>query len=279
MIFTKLRLTGNGPIDFPVIGATPDSHYQLKDVTGLEPPTRTIFRKKTTREGGIRQGLRAEDRQIVMTVGLQPNWDTGQTPSDLRDELYPLLSPPYGRPVNFKVMNGGTVLATVDGDISTFEATIFDKDPAVQITIDTNSPYLVAPDEMTQTPTKTNGTGEATIGVSNPATAPVGFAMKILLGATNSDDLILQDDAPGGQLLRVEGPWNNGDIFEVDTRQGSKGVWRYPGGTGKTTKINGLSPTSTWIDLAPGDNNLIINRTNFTFSGYGFKHTPRFWGV
>ena len=56
--------------------------------------------------------------------------------------------------------------------------------------------------------------------------------MKLVLQETVAGSLILSDNSAFGQSMEIKGPWNAGDIFEIDTRAGQRGVWRDPSGAG-----------------------------------------------
>jgi hypothetical protein len=280
MNINKIRLQGVTNVDLPIIGADPSGPFVLKSADGLGPTERAVFLAKTTQEGGIRQGSRASDKQIVLLVGLQPDWDTGQTAEELRTELYGLLTPPYGLPVGVQLMLGDTVQAITQGDISRFETAIFSQDPQVQIVIDTNYPYFVAPAIQYQLPTKSTVSGKTAIDIENDGTAPAGFWMKIVLQETVAGSLILSDNAAFGQSMEIGGTWEAGDIFEIDTRAGQRGIWRWASGGGaRVSALNDLTPASPWLQLHKGDNRLLLNRLAFDWEDDGFGHTPAYWGV
>lgn len=281
MKFNKIRLLGVTNVDLPIVGADPSGPYVLKSADGLGPPNRALFRSKTTQEGGVRQGSRAEDRQATMLVGLQPDWDTGQTAEELRSELYGLLTPPFGLPVGMQLMLGDTVVGVAQGDISAMETAIFSSDPAVQIVLDCDYPYFLTPSIHYQTPFKELVSGKMAFDVENDGTAPAGFWMKIVLqSAPTGGNLVISDASATGQSMTIKGPWAAGDIFEIDTRAGQRGVWRDPSGAaGRTSKLNDFTASSPWIQLHKGDNRLFANVTAFDWEGSGFGHTPAYWGV
>jgi len=280
MKFNKIRLLGVTNVDLPIVGADPSGPYVLKSADGLGPPNRALFRSKTTQEGGVRQGSRAEDRQATMLVGLQPDWDTGQTAEELRTELYGLLTPPFGLPVGMQLMLGNTVQAVAQGDISAMEAAIFSSDPAVQIVLDCDYPYFLAPALVYQFPAKGLVSGQSYIDVENDGSAPAGFWMRLVLQQTVAGNLVISDNSPTGQKMTIKGPWNAGDTLTIDTRAGQRGVWRKASGSGvHVSKLNDFTADSPWIQLHKGPNRLLLNRTAFDWEDQGFGHTPAYWGV
>jgi hypothetical protein len=282
MNWNKLRLVGAASIDLPIFGADPEGPFILKGVDGLGPPERDVKIARTVQEGGYRQGTRTQNRQVVHRVGLQPDWDTGQTSADLRNMMYGLLTPPANQSVKLQVMLGSTILAQTEGDISTFETALFSKDPEVQITLDCDYPYLRKPAITYQIPAKSLVSGKTAVDISNDGTAPAGFWMKIVLQSNHSGSLVISDDTAGGEVLELNGPWNAGDILTVDTRAGQRGVWRQPAGAGSGGNVSILgrmTGVSRWLQLHGLANRLLINNTAFDFSGNGFGHTVAYWGV
>src|SRR5690349_18429148 len=132
MKMDNLRFVGATNIDFPLMGADPSGPFVLKSVEGLGPPDVNVRMVQTVLEGGLYQGKRPSLRQIVALVGLQPNWDIGQSAEELRTQLYSLMTPRYGQPIVVQIMYQGVVQAQAQGQVSRMEAALFSKDPAVQ---------------------------------------------------------------------------------------------------------------------------------------------------
>lgn len=283
MQMDKIRFVGATTVDLPIIGATPAGPFILKGVDGLGPPERTVDIAVTIKEGGVRQGVRSSNRQVVARVGFQPAYNLGQTSETLRDQMYGLLVPKYGRPLVMQLLNGTTVKAIAEGDVSKCEASIFAKDPEVQVTMDCNDPYLLAQAIVYQTPTKQTLTAQSQIDVVNDGTAPAGFWMSIQFTSTPPNPIRLSDDSinygiTNGPFMSISGNWANGDILTIDTRNGRRSITRTRAGVDKAM-VGYLSGASTWLQLERGDNHFLINNTNFNFVGNKFGHTPAYLGV
>lgn len=282
MKFTKLRLVGATTVDLPLFGEDALGPYVLKNSDGLGPPDIVVSIGATQQEGGIYQGKKAANRQAVMLIGLQPEWDIGQTSADLRTELYGLLTPRFGKLIQMEVWNDTTLIAKAEGHFSKFEAAIFSKDPAVQLTLDCTHPYLQSPNLLFQVPNEGVASGKTWFEVQNAGTAPSGFMMSLNITTGFTGALTINDDGgPTGEKLTVTRAWSAGDKFTLDTRPGSRGVWRTPSGTSAAQSIlNDLDgDTSTWLQLYGGLNKLWINNLNFDWVAPGFGHTPAYWGV
>lgn len=282
MKMDMLRFVGASTVDFPLEGTESSGPFVLKGAEGLGPPEVTVKMVRTVLEKGLYQGKTAALRQVIAVVGLQPNWDDGQTPEQLRTQLYSLLTPKFGAMVRMEVRHGGLLQGYADGQISALVPVLFTRDPAVQIVLDCDYPYLLD-SQVTQTPTQRTVAGLQVFDIENEGTAPAGFKTGITLGAAVAAPLILSDEGVPGQKIQIDGiNWVSGDTFVVDTRAGSRGVWRIPNGeTVPTTILANLNgAVSEWIQLHGGPNTLKLNTTALSFhANYDFVHRPAYWGV
>jgi hypothetical protein len=281
MKMDMLRLVGAESVDFPILGADPSGPFVLKGVEGLDAPEVTVRMAKTVLEKALYQGKSAALRQIIALVALQPDYNTGQTAEELRTELYGLLTPKYGLMVQAQIMYQGAVQAFAQGQVSKMPAALFSKDPAVQITLDCDYAYLLNPNNVTVTPAQYDLAGQRAFDVDNKGTAPSGFKMGVILRANVGNTLILSDGDPRGQRIQIDGiNWVAGDRFVVDTRPGSRGVWRGANGGALVSVLNQMNAgVSEWMTLYKGINSLTLNTTAFDWDTAKFVHQPAYWGV
>lgn len=277
-----LRLIGATSVDLPILGADPSGPFVLKSAEGLGPVDVTVRMGRTVLEKALYQGKSPGLRQIIVLVGLQPNWDVGQTAEELRGVLYGLLTPRYGQMVRAEIVHNGVVQAFAQGQVSKLEPALFTKDPAVLITMECDYGYLLGPQTVQQTPVQRTVGGIRAFDVENDGDAPTGFKMGVILRANVGNSLMLSDENPLGQKLQIDGiNWVSGDRFVVDTRPGSRGVWRGPGGGALVSALNNMNAAvSEWIHLYGGDNTLLLNTTAFDWDPtFNFSHQPAYWGV
>lgn len=277
-----LRFIGASSVDFPIIGADPSGPFILKGVDGLGPTQVNVRMGKTVLRKALYQGKSPALRQVIAVVALQPNWDEGQTAEELRTTLYGLLTPRYNQMVKMEVRYQNSTMAFAQGQISKIEPALFSKDPAVQITLDCDDAYLLHPSELTVQPAQVWAPDARQFTVSNVGTADSGFKAGFTLMANVGTSLVLSDADPRGQKIQIDGiDWFAGDRFVVDTREGTRGVWRGPGGGTLVSVLNNLNAgVSEWMQLYGGDNTLQINTVAFDWDPtYKFKYTPAYWGV
>lgn len=282
MKMDMLRFVGASTVDFPIIGADPSGPFILKGVDGLGPPPINVRMLRTVLEQALYQGKSASLRQVVAVVGLAPDWDEGQTPADLRGMLYSLLTPKFNQLVQCQIRYEGEQVAFCQGQISKLEPAIFSKDPAVQITLDCDYALLLSPSNVIQQPVQSTVNGIRAFTVENEGSGPAGFKLGLTLMANVGTTLTLQHNDPNSSVLQIEGiNWVAGDRLVIDTRPGSRGVWRGAGGGTLVSVLNNLDASlSEWLYLHGGDNQLTINTTAFDWDTLvDFRHQPAFWGV
>lgn len=279
MKWNKLRLVGVNNVDLPVLGADPSGPFILKGVEGLDPPPVDISIAKVRGQRGVRRLKEPQYRQIVALVGLQPEWDSGQSSSDLRSQMYGLLEPKYGAASKAQIMLDDTVICEAEGDVSNIDASIFSKDPEVQVTLDCDYAYLLAPSEVLQTPTRTTDGAYTILDIENEGDAPAGFRIEFTLQQAVSH-IVLQDYYIFGRSMTISGPHAAGDAFIIDTRAGSRKISKINSGqTQERSVLNDLSPGSQWLTLHQGDNKLRLNVVTFDWRPLPFLHRPMWQGV
>lgn len=281
MKMNKIRLVGAKTVDMPLEGVGPLSPYVLKAADGLGPVGVDVSIDHSVNGVGTYQGRRPLLRQVVLRVGLQPEWNIGQTPQELRTDLYTLLTPRYGDMVYLYVMLGESVIAFTAGHISKLEISTFSKDPEVQITLDCTMSHLRSYTSIQTSPPRTVVGSDARFTIDNSGTAPTPFVAEFKFKTAKTGVIRLSDNNPyGGQYIAVEKDFAIDDVLVVDTRPGTRGVWRKLAGTSTTHNILGsLDPGSTWLTLHNGENILYFDDATFEWGTGAFKFQPEYWGI
>ena len=280
MKFNKIRLVGANNVDLPLEGVGPITPYVLKAADGLGPPEVDVSIVPTLQRGGYYQGRRPQLRQVILRVGLQPEWNIGQTPQDLRTALYSLLTTKYDQLVKLQVMLTNSVLAQTEGHISKMEVAAFSKDPEVQITLDCKDAYLYAPSGSAMSITLNKAGGYSYFNIENIGTAPSGFRAGFTFPTAFTGPFILSENGTGGRSFRVDRDFGAGDMIILDTRSGQRGVWRVPTGTSNQNNIlSKLHQSSEWLELFAGTNPFAINTENVSATGFPPEYTPAYWGI
>jgi hypothetical protein len=268
MHFTKLRFNGLTVVDFPIVNALPSDLFILKNVDGLGPPEVDVSIADTLNAGGVYQGRRPQSREIVALVGLNPDYSTGQTASDLRTSLYGMLTPGYADNITIQIMDDDDVIAETTGYVSKLEINPFSKDPEVQVTVACLQQYLLAPEILFIEPAD-----KAVVEIENVGTAPAGFHMEFIF----TDDVSafsLTD--PSFKELRFIFDFLTGDMLQIDTRPGFRGVWLTRAGD-TTNIIYSLVTDSVWYMLHGGLNTFNTSSQDFDWGDVYYQ--PQYWGI
>ena len=269
MRFTKLRFNGLEVVDFPIIGATPQDVYICKGVDGLGPSEIELSIANTLNAGGYYQGRRAQNKQIVSLIGLNPDHSTGQTPSDLRESLYGLLSPGHGEDyITVQLVDTSTVVAEMLGYVSKMEINPFSADPEVQITTDCLKAYFQAPNDLFVSPAS-----KITPEIENVGTAPAGFHLEVLFTAGITDWTLTHT---AGRKMEINYEFLAGDLLTIDTRPGYRGIWVTRASV-TTNIIYALSSDSVWHMLHGGIN--AFSTSSSAFDWGDVFYLPQFWGI
>lgn len=267
MKFNKVRLTcDNVAVDLPLFGATPSDPYIFKGADGLGPTQQSV-----AINNGVYQGKNPAARQIVLRVGLNPNYGVNQTVEEMRSTLYAMLTPRGKGTVRFNLMLDGVIQAYAEGFVETIEPVLFSKDPEVQITIPCLDGYLHAQYMTTVLPiTKSQFTIEYPEGA-----APVGFDMEIDFTLNRPSLKITLDENPEEYML-FENAFVVGDNLKINTRDFEKDI-RVIQATKEKNIIGSLSSGSSWLRLYPGENTFLMSYSNFNW--VDFSYQIRWWGV
>lgn len=284
MKMDSIRIIGSSSITLPVAGESTAGPFVLRGAEGLGPPEVNVKFARTTLEQAVYQGKSPSLRQIVLVIGIAPDWNSGQTVEELRTQLYSLLSPNSGIKIRLDIMHAMSVQGYAQGHISKFEVGLFTANPAVQITLECDYPYFIHPFMITQSPGSTPYGGNREFIIQNSGTAPSGFRAGFVIGNAidTSQSLVLSTNNPLGPKLQIDGvAFASGDEFILDTRSGSRGVWKRPSDGSMGSILNNMNASvSEWVQLHGGDNVLRLNVSGFSWvPTINFQHQPAYWGV
>lgn len=279
MEFTKIRLSGLTNVDLPIVGALPTDAYILKAADGLGPPEIDVSIARTPEMGAVYQGRQSQGREIVLRVGLNPDYSTDQTPSDLRVTLYGMLTSGPSDEFKIQLYNGSTFVVETQGYVKRFETVPFAKDPEVQITFACINPYLEGTEVTLSLPND-----EDDLSLTYEGTAPAGVNISVwfdtLVGGV--DGFWVENDA-GQRAEILTHSFLTGDRVQFDSRVGQRNVWRTRSGT-TSTLLQFLDSASVWFQLHPGVNTFHVDSDDSTWNAGlvlspSLTYKPQYWGI
>lgn len=268
MKFTSIRLKGLYTIDLPISNIRATDPYLLKSAEGLGPPEVNIFISTTTNMDGYYKGRQAQYREIVLNIGLNPNYQNDITISDLRTELYGLLSPLASDSFDIFILNNDVELMQVQGYIKKFEIMPFTAEPEVQLTISClkasfESPNTIFIETISDTYQE----------VLNLGTAEAGLILEIEFQSECTNFTI--SDSRGNTMV-INHDFFELDILNIDTRPGNRSITLQRDNTIESI-IYSLSMQSEWLWLYGGLN--VITTPNTEFAWRTLSYIPQYWGI
>lgn len=277
ILFDAVRFSGLTDIQLPIFGVKANDPFQVTGIDGLGPPELDVLLAENHAPGGIFINRRSQGRQIVVRVGLNPDYRIGQTVSDLRYYLYGLLSPsinPADQSVYFKLLHKNVPVVETVGYIRRIEILPFSKTPLAQITMDCLTPYLEKP-EITDI---TADIPEATTWtIDNIGLAPTGIEFEVIFpSATAQFSIGIQD--VGTMTFDVN--CDAGDHLVVDTNEATRFVGlKHTGIASKYHKyLEILTSDSPWLSLHGGVHTMITTPPS-EFDWVYFRYRSRYWGI
>ena len=269
-VITSIRLRGLDTVNLPFTPYSTDSDpYVVKNIDGIDPPNQTLAIAKTG-SGGKFQGIQSSDRDVVVLVMLH-----GDVKS-LRNNLYTMLRTGYDPKVWIDLMAGGTLFATVEAYCTVFEAALFAKEPAVQLTFRTLHDKFRAP---VATSYASSQLSESYPNVYNPGTAEAGFqfAVKFDQPMQHWYLRVAEDDSIG---MTFDKAFAVNDVLAVSTIPGQRYIhWNKGQGTVQN-KMGILRDDSEWITLHPGANVFKVPPGTDKWHWKGnLTFTAQYWGV
>ena len=233
-----------------------DDLIQIRSIDGLGPVKAEIASTPfATGDGELYQGSSVGKRNVVMTLGFNPDW-VEQTASSLRQKLYAYFMPKAWTKLRFFSDELPTV--DIEGIVESFEPNMFSQDPEIQVSVLCHKPDFVEIDATIFTGVVDDGTIELEFDYAG--TVNTGFELQIQAAPDNpsySGEInVLNKNQEPPQIFSVEDV--TVDItkyFKLNTVRSQKRVANIAVADGAITNLLAKMTTdSTWPILEPGVN-------------------------
>jgi hypothetical protein len=259
--------------DFPIDGEIKTSPFVLRSIDGLGPSDVDLIISSTLYTGSVYQGAHPHNKELILKVGYQPDYSTDQSVSDLRAQLYSLMTPRLAKPLTVEVQDAARVkVVETTGYIKKMEPNIFSQDPEIIITISCLRPHWKKWGQAIDDPGDVDLTEVFTI--TNPGDAPSGFEMVVVIGATQ-DDWSMTNLV--GETFEVVYDFEAADEITIDTTPGQRSII-LDNGVDIIDLLPYLSNISKWLLLDGGENLLATNSTAASVLSE-FIINANYWGV
>lgn len=273
VVTTMLEL----PLESDLISSNP---LQIRNIEGLGPVKANILTTPyATYDGELFTNSSVGKRNIVMTIGLNPNW-VDQSIESLRALLYDFLMPKMPVELNFFTTHMPTSSVSIDGYVESFETNIFSKDPEVQVSIVCpNADFLSNVVSLLSNQT-VDADGASPAIIDYNGTVPTGFDVNIITSVARpsytGSFVVWKTDAVQDALYFI-GTVNATNTIHVSTRPGSKIVEQLTSGV-STNLLASVTDISTWPKLLPGSNSITVAAT-LAGQLWSISYRERFGGI
>jgi len=219
-VLTQIDVMSDNAFEMPILGVTPKNSLLIQKITGLNPPDRSLFIGDYSQDGGIYQGRRVGNRNVVLTVNLNPNPALGETVAVLRDRLYKAFIDPQtdGDFLKMLLHDDTNRQIYLVGYCEKFETEPFDAEAMCQISMICPDPYLRDNIDTVLT----HPTGWVQVPFTYQGTAETGFIVRIYV-TTATQAITLYNN---GKVMQLENPagYNVGDIIVINTIRGQRSI-------------------------------------------------------
>jgi hypothetical protein len=262
-VLRRLEVFSSNPSapELPLGGFMPnDDPVQIRSIDGLGPVKAELASTAfASGRGELFQGSSVGKRNIVLSLGLNPNW-VDQTLATLRQRLYGYFLPEAWTKLRF--FSDHMVTVDIEGIVESFEPNMFSEDPEIQVSVLCHRPDFVDIDATIYEGIVDDGTAELEFVYTG--TVNTGFEIRI--------DATVENAAYGGDFtIRNRAPEDNQDFiiegvlvdatkyFKLSTVRNAKRAQTISKTDGTPTNIlSKVSATSVWPEIKPGVNLLSV---------------------
>lgn len=254
------------------------SGITVRDIEGLDPVAATLATSSLAQlDGAQAQNARRDTRNILIKLGLEPDW-ASQSVGSLRSQLYDYLMTKAN--VNLGFYMDTELFATSAGQVESFDCPLFVQDPEADISIICYDPdffgFPVEIDGATRT-------DQVPTVIDYPGTSDAGVIFTILLANGQSmNEVSIYNTTPSNvvQQMTIEGTFVPGDNLIVNTIPGQRGVTLVRAGL-PISMLTGLT-SSQWLTLQRGTNFFRAIGSAVTSGDpipYIMTYTPKYGGL
>lgn len=263
--------------ELPLGGFLPsDDPVHVKNIEGLGPVKADITTSQfASSRGMLYQGSSVGARNIVLSLGLNPDWAT-QTMSTLRQYLYAYFMPEQW--VKLRFFSDHLPDVDIEGYVESFDPNMFSQDPEIAISIICPQPDFIEADAHIFTGTTDDGS--ATTVFDYTGSVNTGLELKIertIATPSYTGGLTVDlDNDLGLQIFNViPVTINTSKYLKLSTVQNAKRIQEIAYADGAiNNKLPQMNLTSVWMQIVPGINTFYLSTAA---PGYGLDWTMAYF--
>jgi len=250
----------------------------IRDVQGLGPVKANVNTTPLgSMDGESYTGSLVPKRNIVLTIGLNPDWDVWSM-EELRGLLDLYFMPK--QPTRLIFRRDDKPDAEIYGIVEGLEPNIFSKDVEVQVSIICPDPDFVAVN-----PTIITGIAQASatpVEVEYNGSLKTGFTLNVTYqSGASPTSVVVQLGDPIENHFQVAAPITSTKYFAMCSRPGNKYVQNVELGTGVITNLLSavtIKQGSEWPMLEPGTNEFLVD-TDVGIQDWELSFSEKFGGL
>lgn len=234
---------GAAPLVLNITGANPSDMLTVKSISGLTSPKVGLFTGDYAGEGSYYQGRRGEKMTPVITLKMNPQYDTDFEVSDIRELLYRYFYSIPGDAVKVLLKDDRKPDRYFIGYTEDINTDQFSQSRDIQISMVCMDAYIYSEDQVVIVDAA--GLSSTPIDYEGSANTGINVTLKI---NTATSQLNLQR---GSQIMRLNRAFAVGEIVTINTVKGQRSIK-----VGATDIMAALDPISVWLQLDQQDNPL-----------------------
>lgn len=249
--------------------------FVVQNIRGLDPVKATLISSDYAQQDGAQyHSARRDMRNIVITMGLEPQNPFTATVKSLRTQLYSFFMPKSL--VELRFIDSGGLTVTISGRVESFETPLFAEESVVNISILCFDPDFQELTSETVTGDTVSDTTETL--VTYDGTVETGLIFVLNVDRTE-DAFTIYHRAPSGVITSMDfaGSLLADDVLTINTITGTKGAVLTRTAVDSSV-LYGVSAQSTWIELQPGENYIRVYATGDPIP-WEITYTNRYGGL
>lgn len=250
---------------------------QVRNIDGLDPVKASVNTSLYGAvDGASHTGTSVPNRNIVLTLGLNPDWDLW-TYETLRDLVYLYFMPK--KAIRLVFYRENKIPVEIYGIVESTGINQFSKDPEVLVSIICPDPYFTAV-EATVVTGQTIRSNGASVSIEYNGTIETGFRTKVtyVSGVSPTDIGVQVGDALSSYFDTVVSV-NAESYFDMSSISMLKFVQNVGIGSGVISNLlSKVQDGSSWPTLQPGENDFAVI-TNQGVQDWELTYFERFGGL
>lgn len=249
--------------------------YILTGASGFGPMPIVVNTTPSTDPGAIYSGTQIQEREMVLTFRLNPDWGIQETAQQLRTRMYNLMSGGKSNYVDVTVSDDrGKAHST--GYVSLIDIATYTRTPEIQITIKAPNPMFIAED-YDEYPATERQIGDLWVYdaiIDNTDAAVTGFTT--IANMQSHEEIAFEVSSELSDELHVVGPPvpdTAEDTFTIETHPGSRDVTSLRHGN----FIGFLTPDSKWPMVSSTMEKVIFSSSTRAHA-VRFRSRKQWWG-